>query len=93
MNKIPYYALYGESTPPVWHDSLHVESISVRSGNYNWEIAAHRHDGLLQMLYLQSGEGEVLLDNQWVQVKAPCCYTSLSKSSMASPGTDGLTDM
>ena len=72
MNKIPYYALYGESTPPVWHDSLHVESIYVRSGNYNWEIAAHRHDGLLQMLYLQSGEGEVLLDNQWVQVKAPC---------------------
>ena len=72
MNKIPYYALYGESTPPVWHDSLHVESISLRSGTYNWEIAAHRHDGLLQILYLQSGEGEVLLDNQRVKVKAPC---------------------
>ena len=72
MNKIPYYALYGESTQPVWHDSLHVESISQRSGSYNWEIAAHRHDGLLQMLYLQTGEGEVLLDNQWVKVKAPC---------------------
>ena len=41
-------------------------------GAYNWEIAAHRHDGLLQMLYLQSGEGEVLLDNQRVEVKAPC---------------------
>jgi len=24
------------------------------------------------MLYLQSGEGEVLLDNQRVEVKAPC---------------------
>jgi len=72
MNKIPNYALYGESAPPVWHDSLHVESISLRSGAYNWEIAAHRHDGLLQVLYLQSGEGEVLLDNQRVEVKAPC---------------------
>ncbi|MBK5413291.1 helix-turn-helix domain-containing protein [Pseudomonas sp. TH31] len=72
MNKIPYYALYGELAPPIWHESLHVESISLRSGAYNWEIAAHRHDGLLQMLYLQSGGGEVLLDNQRVQVKAPC---------------------
>ncbi|MHA6234799.1 helix-turn-helix domain-containing protein [Pseudomonas mohnii] len=72
MNKIPSYALYGEAVAPIWHDSLHVESISLRSGAYNWEIAAHRHDGLLQMLYLQSGEGEVLLDNQRVEVKAPC---------------------
>lgn len=56
MNKIPSYALYGEAVAPIWHDSLHVESISLRSGAYNWEIAAHRHDGLLQMLYLQSGE-------------------------------------
>ena len=72
MNTIPYYVLFGESTPPVWHDFLHVESISHRSGSYNWEIAAHRHDGLLQMLYLQSGKGQVLLDNQWVKVKAPC---------------------
>jgi AraC family transcriptional activator of pobA len=72
MNKIPSYALYGEAVAPIWHDSLHVESISLRSGAYNWEIAAHRHDGLLQMLYLQSGEGEVLLDNQRVAVKAPC---------------------
>jgi len=72
MNKIPSYALYGEAAAPIWHDSLHVESISLRSGAYNWEIAAHRHDGLLQMLYLQSGEGEVLLDNQRVEVKAPC---------------------
>lgn len=72
MNKIPSYALYGEAVAPIWHDSLHVESISLRSGAYNWEIAAHRHEGLLQMLYLQSGEGEVLLDNQRVEVKAPC---------------------
>lgn len=72
MNKIPSYALYGEAAAPIWHDSLHVESISLRSGAYNWEIAAHRHEGLLQMLYLQSGEGEVLLDNQRIEVKAPC---------------------
>lgn len=72
MNKIPNYALYGESAQPVWHDALHVESISTRSGAYNWEIAAHRHEGLLQVLYLQSGAGYVLLDNDKVHAQAPC---------------------
>jgi AraC family transcriptional regulator, transcriptional activator of pobA len=72
MNKIPNYALYGETAQPVWHESLHVEQISQRSGAHNWEIAAHRHDGLLQLLYLQSGGGEVLFDSERVQVQAPC---------------------
>ena len=72
MNKIPNYALYGETAQPVWHESLHVESISKRSGAHNWEIAAHRHDGLLQLLYVQSGGGEVLFDSDRVPVQAPC---------------------
>ena len=63
MNKIPNYALYGETAQPVWHEALHVEQISQRSGAHNWEIAAHRHEGLLQLLYLQSGGGEVLFDS------------------------------
>lgn len=72
MNKIPNYALYGESPQPAWHESLHVESISKRSGAHGWEISAHRHEGLLQILYLQSGAGDVLLDNVKVSVQAPC---------------------
>ncbi|HEN8800506.1 helix-turn-helix domain-containing protein [Pseudomonas sp. CM25] len=72
MNKIPNYALYGETAQPVWHEALHVERISQRSGAHNWEIAAHRHEGLLQLLYLQSGGGEVLFDSQRLQVQAPC---------------------
>ncbi|MFP3334490.1 cupin domain-containing protein, partial [Pseudomonas sp. SIMBA_064] len=43
-----------------------------RSGAHNWEIAAHRHEGLLQLLYLQSGGGEVLFDSDRLQVQAPC---------------------
>ncbi|ABY98646.1 TPA: helix-turn-helix domain-containing protein [Pseudomonas putida] len=72
MNKIPNYALYGETAQPVWHEALHVEQISQRSGAHNWEIAAHRHEGLLQLLYLQSGGGEVLFDSDRLQVHAPC---------------------
>jgi AraC family transcriptional activator of pobA len=72
MSKIPNYDLYGETPQPVWHEALHVESISTRSGAYNWEISAHRHDGLLQILYVQQGAGEVLMDSARVQAQAPC---------------------
>ncbi|SDH92267.1 helix-turn-helix domain-containing protein [Pseudomonas panipatensis] len=72
MNKIPSYALYGEQAQPVWHQSLHVEPISIRSGAYDWVIDAHRHDSLLQILYVQSGAGEVAFDSERLTVEAPC---------------------
>jgi len=72
MTTIPNYALYGEIAQPVWNDALHVESISLRSGAHNWEIAAHRHEGLVQILYLQSGGGHVLFDSDTLHAKSPC---------------------
>lgn len=72
MTAIPNYALYGEAAQPVWNDALHVESISLRSGAHNWEIAAHRHEGLLQILYLQSGAGHVLFDSDTLRAQSPC---------------------
>ncbi|MHC6226029.1 helix-turn-helix domain-containing protein [Pseudomonas sp. X10] len=72
MSQIPSYDLYGEAPQPAWHESLHVESISTRSGAYDWEIAAHRHDGLLQILYVQQGSGEVLADSARIRMQAPC---------------------
>ncbi|MFZ6046420.1 helix-turn-helix domain-containing protein [Pseudomonas sp. CR3202] len=72
MSTIPNYDLYGEAPQPIWHESLHVESISKRSGAYNWEIAPHRHDGQLQILYLMQGAGEVLLESEKVHATAPC---------------------
>lgn len=72
MNKIPNYALYGEETPPIWHESLHFEKISVRSGAYRWEIEPHQHSTLLQILYLQQGEGFMLHDSRRLPVRAPC---------------------
>lgn len=72
MKAIPNYDLYGERPRPVWNETLHVEPISLRSGAYNWTIDPHRHDGLLQMLYLQSGAGSALFDDQTHRVQAPC---------------------
>ena len=72
MTSIPNYALYGESAQPVWHDALHVESISLRSGAYDWEIAPHRHESLMQILYLQRGAGQVKLDGHCLSAVSPC---------------------
>ncbi|WKN23939.1 helix-turn-helix domain-containing protein [Azotobacter vinelandii] len=72
MNKIPSYALYGEAAQPVWHESLHVETISNRSGAYDWSIEPHRHDSQLQILYLQQGGGRVLCDSVHLAAHAPC---------------------
>jgi AraC family transcriptional activator of pobA len=58
---IPAFALYGEafSTPA---DRLHVEAIQARSRRYQWEIDAHTHHGLHQILWVASGPADVALD-------------------------------
>ncbi|MDV7209980.1 helix-turn-helix domain-containing protein [Azotobacter beijerinckii] len=72
MSKIPSYTLYGEAPQPIWHESLHVETISNRSGAHDWSIEPHRHDSLLQILYLQQGSGQVLCDSVRLAAQAPC---------------------
>jgi AraC family transcriptional activator of pobA len=59
---IPAFALYGEAFgAPA--DMLHVEPIQARSRLYSWEIDAHTHQGLHQILWVASGPAEVALDD------------------------------
>jgi len=53
-SSIPAFALYGEA-PGAPGDPLHVESIRSRSERYDWEIDAHIHRGLHQILWVASG--------------------------------------
>lgn len=69
---IPNYALYGVQAQPGWRGSFDFEWIPQRSRPYNWNIRPHKHDALIQILYMVRGSGEVLLDNTKVCVKAPC---------------------
>lgn len=61
-NSIPVFKLYGES----WHwptpDLLHCESIQSRSSLYDWSIRAHQHSDLVQVLYIQQGQGEIEIE-------------------------------
>ena len=59
---IPKYALYGDAGQPAWLDMVHVEHIHERSSMFDYDIAPHVHDGLIQILYLSSGGGWVTID-------------------------------
>ena len=69
---IPNYSLYGVQAQPGWQSLFDFEWIPQRSRPYNWKIRPHKHDALIQILYLTKGSGEVLLDHAKLRFKAPC---------------------
>jgi len=71
MRKIPNYSLYGESARPPWYDAFNFEWIVERSAPNDWHIDAHRHDALLQFLYIRGGGGEVLIENRMIAIVPP----------------------
>lgn len=69
---IPNYSLYGVQAQPGWQSWFDFEWIPQRSRPYNWTIRAHKHDGMIQILYLTRGAGDVLIDHSRTFFKAPC---------------------
>ncbi len=69
---IPNYSLYGVQAQPGWQSSFDFEWIPQRSRPHNWKIRPHKHDALIQILYLTQGSGEVLIDHSRLRFNAPC---------------------
>ena len=67
---IPAFALYGEASA-AQPDMLHIEPIQVRSRLYRWEIEAHTHQGLHQILWVGSGPAEIALDESRERCTGP----------------------
>lgn len=67
---VPLFALYGEAGAPA-ADMLHVESVQARSRLHHWEINAHVHQGLHQVVWLRSGPVEVSLDGERQACRGP----------------------
>jgi AraC family transcriptional activator of pobA len=59
---VPTFHLYGEAGNAV--EALHVELIQSRSSLHAWEIGAHMHRGLNQVLWVASGPAEIALDER-----------------------------
>jgi AraC family transcriptional activator of pobA len=89
---MPTFALSGEAGAA---DSplLHVESIDSRSRLYDWEIKAHVHRGLHQMLWLRRGHVEAMLDESRVSGDGPLFFAIPPGAVHAfrfSPGSEGF---
>ncbi|MGI4840482.1 MAG: helix-turn-helix domain-containing protein [Janthinobacterium lividum] len=77
---IPVFKLYGEGQDWATPDLLHCETIPKRSRVHHWEIQAHRHADLCQLLYLHKGVAQIeiegqsfTLDKPALQVVPPLC--------------------
>jgi AraC family transcriptional regulator, transcriptional activator of pobA len=70
---VPAFALYGESegAPASRAELLHVESVQSRSRRYQWEIDAHVHHGLHQVVWVGRGMAEVALDESRSRCEGP----------------------
>ena len=89
---IPRFALYGEAAAP-GQDMLHIESVASRSRLYHWEIEPHVHQGLYQILWLQRGSAEVVLDEWRASVAGPAAIVvppGVVHGFRFPPDTDGL---
>ncbi len=69
---IPLYALYGENTAIEDIEFVHIEDIASRSKLYDWEISAHTHNALFQIMLITEGNADAVLDNESTQLTAPC---------------------
>ncbi|KVF23584.1 helix-turn-helix domain-containing protein [Burkholderia vietnamiensis] len=93
MRRIPNYDLYGESARPPWYDAFNFEWIHERSRPNDWHIAAHRHDALLQILYIRGGSGHVVIESDKLPFVPPCLVLLPAETVHAfsfSPQIDGL---
>ncbi|ASW03398.1 helix-turn-helix domain-containing protein [Paraburkholderia aromaticivorans] len=95
LRKIPNYNLYGESARPPWYDAFNFEWIAERSAPNDWHIDAHRHDALLQFLYIRGGgsSGDVLIENTRIPIEPPCVIMLPAQTVHGfsfAPDVDGL---
>ena len=92
LQRLPSFALYGEAggpNPPL----LHIEAIHSRSRLYNWEIDAHLHQGLHQVLWLGQGHVEAMLDESRIQSDAPVALVippGVAHAFRFAPDSDGF---
>lgn len=68
---IPNYALYGDEAGSGWLERVHIEQIHERSSLFHYDIAPHVHEGLVQVLYVIVGGGEVFIDGRHWRADAP----------------------
>jgi AraC family transcriptional activator of pobA len=69
--RIPAFFLYGEPLRPPDEGTVHIETIAARSRPHDWNIGAHRHHDLHQLLVLRRGRVALRLDDLTARRQGP----------------------
>jgi AraC family transcriptional activator of pobA len=92
LSRLPSFALYGEAGAPN-PSLLHIEAIHSRSRLYDWEIDAHVHQGLHQVLWLGRGHVAAMLDESRVTSEGPVALVippGVAHAFRFAPHSDGF---
>jgi AraC family transcriptional activator of pobA len=68
---VPIYHLYGEDSATPSDFWLHCETIPSRSQLHHYDISAHRHEHLSQMLYVSAGQADAIIGGRSIKVSPP----------------------
>lgn len=68
---LPLFHLYGDPPDEQAFDFIHVETIASRSEVHDWQIRAHRHHNLFQILLVERGGGGMIFETQNIDFTAP----------------------
>lgn len=69
---VPTYKLFGEKELWPTPEPVHYETIAARSALHDWEITPHSHDGLMQIVFLLSGEARMTFETRSFELQTPC---------------------
>lgn len=91
---IPTYQLYGEQSALSWENFFNVERLSYRSRALNWKVSPHVHEALLQLLFIERGSVDLLLNYNHFSAQAPCLILVPAQTVHClayAPDSEGLT--
>lgn len=61
---VPHYFLYGETESQAELELIHIETIAERGTTHEWDFKPHRHDTLLQLVWIDRGSMTATIDTQ-----------------------------
>lgn len=70
-SSIPLYSLYGQIDSAAELQFLHLETLESRNRFYDWNIRPHRHHDLHQIVWVEDGGGNVILDDKRLEPAGP----------------------
>jgi AraC family transcriptional regulator, transcriptional activator of pobA len=68
---LPLFHLYGDPPDDQAFEFIHIETVASRAPSQDWNIRAHRHRNLFQILLVERGGGEMTFDVARLPFVAP----------------------